>query len=311
VRLTRFVRASFVPLLGVFVVLGFVVPRRALLPTEFMLPALAAMVFVSSFRIAATGLRGIAFARIGVFCAARYVVLPPVLWWISSRIDPVFGLAVLLLTLAPAGTASPGVAAMYGGNVALSITLLVVSSLAAPFLIPAMLQVTIARSIEIDLWGVFRSLLYTILIPIILHVPVRRARRVARWIRENDSLFVVPLIGVLIVTVIGHQRDIVLRDPVGSMLFVVASFVLFALYFVVGWSINRGVAIGDRASYALASGVNNTAMGLVLAYLYFPAEVAVFFVAAELAWVLGMVVFKLFLDRTVGARDAIAAHEAR
>lgn len=296
---TRLLRAGFTPLLLLFVILGFVVPGRLLPPSTIMLPALALMVFVSAFRIAAERFREISKTRTAVYFFSRYILLPLVLWIVLSRFDPLLAIAVLLLTLAPAGAASPGVTALYGGNVALTIVLLVITSISAPFLIPLGIRITVAKTIDVDVMQVFRSLFLTIMIPLAVHLPVRRAKPVAAWIRENDSLFVVPTIGLLVVMVITGQKAVILQDPALVALYLLVSALLFAVYFFTGWGISIGMALDSRTSYALASGVNNTAMGIVIAYLYFPPEVSIFFVAAELAWVFGMIFFKFFLDRRV------------
>lgn len=271
-----------------------------------MLPALGLMVFVSAFRIVSERFREIAVGRTALYFCIRYMVLPTILWVVAARIDPLLGISILLLTLAPAGAASPGVTALYGGNVALTIVLLVVTSLSAPFLIPIAIRITVARSIDVDVMQVFRSLLLTILVPLLAHLPVRRLPKVSEWIRENDSLFVVPTIGVLVVMVIARQRAVILDAPSLIATYLIASAILFALYFVVGWGISSGLGQSDRTSYALASGVNNTAMGIVVAYLYFPPEVSIFFVAAEIAWIFGMIFFRFFLDRRLTSRTASA-----
>lgn len=297
--ITRFLRERFTPLLLLFLVLGFVVPERVLPPSSLMLPALALMIFVSAFRIAAERIREVSASRVLLYFVVRYAVLPGLLWIATSRVDPLLGVAVLLLSLAPTGAASPGVTSLYGGNVGLTIIILVITSMSAPFLIPLGIQLTVAREIDVDAMQVFTSLLLTIMVPLALHLPVRRAHSVAEWIRDNDSLFVVPTIGVLVMMVIARQRGAILADPAFVAVYFAVATVLFAMYFLLGWVLSIGSPIGDRTSYALASGVNNTAMGIVVAYLYFPPEVSVFFVAAELAWVLGMIVFKFFLDRRI------------
>lgn len=294
-------RERFVPLLLLFVLLGFLVPPRYVLPPTLMLPALALMVFISAFRIQPTRFQSFSVSRLVLYYLIRYFGLPALLWSVLEPIDPILAIAALLFTLAPAGAASPGVASLYGGNVALSIVLLVITSLSAPFLIPLGIKLTVARSVGVDVMQVFRSLLITIAAPLALHLPLRRVPPVATWLRENDSLFVVPTIGILVVTVIARQKSVILATPEIGALYLATAVVLFALFFVVGWTLSRGIEIGDRASYALASGVNNTAMGIVVAYLYFPPEVSIFFVAAEPAWVFGMILFKLFLDRRLPA----------
>lgn len=294
VKPARFLQERFVAVLLLSVLLGFLVPGLEYIPSSVLVFALALLIFVSSFRISRAEVKEIAPLQAGIFYVLRFPVLGILLWLITSEVYPGMATAVLLLTLAPAGVASPGVSNIYRGNISLSILMVVVSAFLAPFLIPLVLQLFVARHIDLEIWPLFRTLLISVFFPLVAHVPFRRTRA-ARMLRAHDSFIVVPTIGILVMLVISHQKAFILENRLEAMLFVAVTMVLYALYYAFGWFLFPRTAERNRISFTLGSGVNNTAIVIVLAYLYFAPEVSTFLVSAELAWVAGMVLFKRFI----------------
>lgn len=290
----QFLRVRFVSVLLAFVALGFLVPGVELVPAPVMMLFLATMIFVSSFQISLEEVRRISPWNSVIFYVLRYPVLAGLLWALTNQLYPSLAMAVMLLTLAPAGVASPGVSSMYCGNVSLSVMIVVISAFLAPFLIPVVLQVFVARQVDLDVWSVFRTLMVSVFFPMVIHVPLRR-HRIAGWLRTNDSLFVVPSVGILVMIVVSKQKTFILEHAGESAGFIAISVGLFLLYYLFGWFLFVRASERDRVSYALGSGVNNTGIVIVLAYLYFPPLVSTFIITAEFAWVAGMVVFRRYL----------------
>lgn len=257
---------------------------------------LGLLMFVSAFRITVGEIRSITPWQPVLFYLLRYPVLTAVLWVITGLVYPPLATGILLLTLAPAGVASPGVAGIYRGNVSLTIVIVVVSSVLAPFLIPLVLQLFVARQVEVNIFAIFRTLVLSVFVPITLHLPFRRTRATT-FLRANDSLIVVPTIATLVMVVIAGQKEFILAHAAEALVFFVVAIVLFLGYYLFGWWLFPRAPWRDRVSFALASGVNNTAIVIVLAYLYFSAEVSIFLVTSELAWVSSMVLFKYLLKR--------------
>ena len=292
--LTNLFRNHFAPILVAFVVLGFAVPGVELLPAETMIFFLAMLIFVSSFQITHAEVRQIKLAPPLLFYVVRYPLLAVLLWALTGSVYPSLATAVLLLTLAPAGVASPGVTSIYDGNVSMSILFVVLSSFLAPFLITAVLQVLVARQIHLDILSIFKTLLVSVLIPLLLHMPLRRTR-LAGVLRAHDSLFVVPAIGILVMLVVSKQKAFIMAHAVEAVVYVIVAILLFLLYYALGWVLFFRAPGKNRIAFALSSGVNNTAIVIVVAFLYFSAEVSTFLVTTELAWVASMLMFRRFL----------------
>lgn len=298
-RIAGMLREHFVIALFTAVALGFIVPGLERVPPWFLIFCLAVLIFVSAFQISLVEIRRIEPRHPLVFYVLRYPVLAVGLWAVANGVYPPIATGVLLLSLAPAGVASPGVVSIFRGNISLSILIVVISAFLAPFLIPLVLQLVVARTVELQIGAIFQTLLVSVFAPLVLHMPLRRSP-LARLLRENDSLLVVPAIGILVMMVIAMQKSFILDNPFTAATFVAVSIVLYLLYYLFGWLVFRGAPLENRVGYALGSGVNNIAIVIVLATLYFSPEVTTFLVSAELAWVTSMVIFKRFLkNRTV------------
>jgi predicted Na+-dependent transporter len=295
-RLAGAFQKHFVVALLTGVVLGFIVPGLESVPPPVMVVFLGVLIFASAFRITIGEIRQIDPGRTVLFYLLRFPVLSAILWVATGLVSPPLATGVLLLTLAPSGVAAPGVAGIYRGNVSLTIVIVVVSSFLAPFLIPLVLELFVARQVEIRTFAIFRTLLVSVIVPIVIHIPFRRFP-VADSIRSNDSLIVVPAIATLVMLVIAGQKEFILAHAGEALGFFVAAIVLFFGYYAFGWWIYPRSRYRDRIAYALSSGVNNTAIVIVLSYLYFSPEVVTFLVTSELAWVGSMVAFKHVVHR--------------
>ena len=295
--IARFLQNNFIYALLISLLLGFLIPGLEKIPSQTLLFFLGGMIFVSSFQITISEIRKINPVQVGGFYLGRYILLPFLLWFIAMQINVSLAIGVLLLSLVPAGVASPGVSNIYKGNISLSILIVIASSLLAPFVIPVLLELAISQQVELDTAGIFKTLLFTVFLPLLLHYPFRKFAKFKLWIRQNDSLFIVPFIGILIILVISKQKGYIVENLMTVGGYVLATFIVFGVYYLFGWFASLKGIIMNKISYALASGVNNTALGIVLGFLYFPPEVSIFLVTSELAWVFGMIIFKGYLNR--------------
>jgi len=294
--INRVLHQFFNPILFAALIAGFFIPGGERVPPQVLLVVLGSMIFASSFRIDLTEIRRFNVPQIGIFWVARFLLLPGLLFFITAWLYRPLAPAILLFALMPAGVVSPGVSSMYKGNTSLSIFIVIVSSILAPFVVPPVLSLLLSQQVVVETRGIFQTLVVTVFIPLALHLPFRRSKRFSRWMNDHDALFVVPAICILVILVISKQADYILGHALQSVVYLLVAMVVFLVFFFFGWLAPAGSAMPNRISFAFGSGVNNTALGIVIGFLYFGPEVSVFLVATEPAWVTGIVVFKSFLE---------------
>lgn len=296
ITLNRLLHTYFNPILFTALIAGFFIPGGERVPPQVLLVVLGTMIFASSFRIDVSEIKRFNLVQIGGFYIGRYLLLPAIIFYAASWIHPPLAVAVLLFSLMPAGVVSPGISSMYDGNTSLSIFIVIVSSVLAPFVIPPLLLLFVSQQIDVETGGIFRTLLVTVFIPLLVHLPFRRSRTFTRWMQEHDAIFVVPAISILVILVISKQTDYILAHAVQSVFYLLTAVLVFIVFFLLGWTATFKSSETNRISFAFGSGVNNTALGIVIGFLYFGPEVSIFLVATEPAWVAGIIGFKSFLE---------------
>lgn len=106
---------------------------------------------------------------------AQYTVMPLVAWLLAVvfRLPPDLALGVILVGCCPGGTASNVITYIAGGDVALSVGMTIVSTLAAPLMTPMLVYVLAGAWVQVSFWAMVLSVVKVILIPVLLGILLR------------------------------------------------------------------------------------------------------------------------------------------
>lgn len=279
-----------------FAFVMFVPQVKGFLPTEAVTYLLATVVLFACSRIHRDELKQIRFVRAVHFYWTRFLVLPIIVYGIFYLVYPPFKEAALLLALIPSGTSSPGFVFMLKGNVSLALGGVVVASMLTPFVLPGYFSLIGIHGIEVDTMGMLVSLCFMVLMPIVIYFGILvRMEPVKLVMRENATAYTVIVLNIILILIISEQRDMILADPLRMAVCVLACLFVFATIFLYGWFYGYHSRPRNRISYSILSGVNNTALGMAVAVLFFPDVVVQFMVASEVAWLISLPCFQWFL----------------
>ncbi len=197
----------------------------------------------------------------------------------------------------PAGTASPAVALILEGNIGLTLSMLVFSSLLVPVTVPATFYFLQRASVNNNTGAIFVSLILVVLLPVLIHFPFRSKNSFRAWAQNNARFISALLVTAIITLVVGIGREAILSDP----LFIVESLgivsILYLIYYLYGWLSGFRTLQRDRIGLTVVSGVNNNALGTGIALLHFQPQVALFLIISEVPWTLGIAVFTRVLKK--------------
>lgn len=108
-------------------------------------------------------------------CVAQYTVMPLVAWILAVVFhlpeDLVIG--VILVGCCPGGTASNVITYIAGGDVALSVGMTIVSTLAAPLMTPLLVYILAGAWVQVSFWAMVLSVVKVILVPVLLGILIR------------------------------------------------------------------------------------------------------------------------------------------
>ena len=106
---------------------------------------------------------------------AQYTIMPVIAWILCQlmQLPTDLALGVILVGCCPGGTASNVITYIAGGDVALSVGMTIVSTLAAPLMTPFLVYVLAGTWVEVSFWAMVLSVVKVILVPVLLGILLR------------------------------------------------------------------------------------------------------------------------------------------
>ena len=199
--------------------------------------------------------------------ALQFTVMPAAGVTIAVLSGLEMGLAVglILVSCCPGGTASNVVAYLARANLALSVTMTMVSTLVAIVLTPLLTGWLGGVFIESDRWALFQQMVAIVLVPVLAGVAMGRLLpETTRKIATFSPLVSVIVVVLIVGAIVGASRDLI-EAHFGVLL--LAVFALHAIGFSLGFVIPRlmGFATPERRTISIEVGMQNSGLGASLA----------------------------------------------
>ena len=197
----------------------------------------------------------------------QFIVMPLAGFAIGWAMALEQGLAVGLILVAccPGGTASNIVAYLARGNVALSVAMTMVSTLAAVVLTPLLTGELAGAYVEIDRWNLLRNMVAIVLVPVVLGTLLNQLfPRAAAKVSTFLPLFAIILVILIVGGIVGGAKAQI-AEHAGVLL--LATFLLHAIGFGLGFGLARwlGLGVQEQRTISIEVGMQNSGLGSGLA----------------------------------------------
>jgi bile acid:Na+ symporter, BASS family len=214
--------------------------------------------------------RGMVIGAIGQLIVMPLVGLAIV--WLLGLQGPI-AIGLVIIATVPGGTTSNVISYLGRANVALSIVLTVVASLATVLTIPLVVEFAIDRFASIDeavslpVLETVGQLVLIVLVPVVIGMVIRARRQdLAARIERGVSAFGAVILVVLIVGIaigLGEDVPVFLRQAGPAVILLnVAGLLVGGL---IGWL--GGLHQRDRVTIAVELGIKNATLGILVATL--------------------------------------------
>ncbi|NDV25764.1 bile acid:sodium symporter family protein [Desulfovibrio sp. JC010] len=211
------------------------------------------------------------FRAVGLGVLLQYTVMPV----LAVGLSALFGLpqealiGMVVVGACPGGTASNVIAHLARANVALSVTMTLVSTCLAPVLTPLIIYLVLNQQIEIPFLPMVKSVFWIVIFPLVDGLVLRRLlkQRLDPLLHIFPSISIV-VIAMLIACIIGLNRDMLASFP----LLIFAAVALHNLGGLgAGYGAGRlsGFSHRDSLTLAIEVGMQNSGLGVALATKYF------------------------------------------
>jgi bile acid:Na+ symporter, BASS family len=213
-------------------------------------------------------------AQILVFTVMKLAILPVIIYFVFYLIAPDYALSALLLTGVSAGIFAPMISNMVGGNSALVLLLVVITSALAPFTLPALIKMIVAKEVAISFLPMLRMLATVIFIPIITVEIIRYLLpRLVAPIQRMQFPVTLLLFALVNLGVFYRYAPFFKRNPSVIIMATVVAFVLAAIYCAAGILLFWKGSMENQLAGAIILGNVNSVLVIVFASEFFgPVE---------------------------------------
>ncbi len=196
-----------------------------------------------------------------ILCLFKLCVIPVGLFFLTRAIWPEFAIPILLLSGISTGVVAPFISGLVEASTLLVLMMVVVSSLIAPFSLPALVSLLVGRTIEIPFSMMMKILALVIFVPA-LAAFLLRSLYPSLLERLERAQFPVSLSMIACVNlgVFAKYSSFLLKRPVVVAETILVAFVLSAIYHGVGFLVTWGMKREDRLAGAISFAVINNVL---------------------------------------------------
>ncbi|MEK3876628.1 bile acid:sodium symporter family protein [Paenibacillus sp. FSL M7-0420] len=272
------------PLLTPAAIVVGVVNEASLLPLTWLVPWIfAGMTLIGSLKSNFRDLLAVLVKpqKLILLLVILHVVMP-LIGWLAAMLffpgDPYTVTGYVLLFAIPTGVVSVVWVSMHGGNIALTLALILIDTLLSPLIVPATLYVLMGASVQMDAGEMMRGLLWMVVLPSVAGMLLNQFSKGKISTVCGPPLAPFVKVGLFtVVSINGASIARYLKHPDGKLVLIIAvTFVTVALGYVIGAFVSRRLHYDHESSVAVQfnSGMRNLSAGAVLAVRYFPPAVA-------------------------------------
>lgn len=201
----------------------------------------------------------------------QFGIMPLAAFLIASLLalpqDLVIGM--VLLGAAPGGTASNVICYLAKADVALSISMTLVSTLLSLILMPALTWLYLHQQVEVDALKMLSNILLIVVVPIVLGIFLNRIAN--KQLQLVQQIF--PVVSMLAIALIVAIIIALNRDSLASVGWIVITAIVLhnAIGLTIAYSIARlmGYETAVRRTLAIEVGMQNSGLAATLAGLHF------------------------------------------
>jgi len=205
-----------------------------------------------------------------VLCFFKLFLIPIVLFFLTQTLWPEYAVPVLLLSGISTGVVAPFISTLLEGPTLLVLMMVVVSSLLAPFSLPALVSFFVGQTVEISFFSMVKVLAMVVFLPgvaaiLLRHVYPSSLEKLGRvQFPISLSMFACINLGVF-----AKYSSFFLKRPtiVGETILV--AFVLSIIYHTVGFLVTWGMRKEDRLAGAISFAYMNNALIVVFSSQFF------------------------------------------
>jgi BASS family bile acid:Na+ symporter len=207
---------------------------------------------------------------IPVLCFFKLILLPAGLFYLFHLLWPKYAIPALLLSGVSTGVVAPFISGLLNASTLLVLVMVVLTSLAVPFTLPALVKILVGQTIELSFLAMVEMLVMVVLIPAAGAVIVRRFSPL--FLKRLEKVqFPVSLVLLALVSfgIFPKYSHFFRERPFDLLETALVSYILSVIYHLVGYFGTRSMKAEDRFAGAVSFANMNNVLIIVFSAQFF------------------------------------------
>ena len=234
----------------------------------------------------------------------KVIVIPVTMYFVTNLIYPKYALSVLLLSGISTGLGAPFVTNYVGGRLSIIVGMVIITSLAVPFVLPTLVYVLYNTEFSIPVFDMILLLVISLVVPLVGSGIIKKyLPGLATSITKSSlplSIFLMDLINFAIFSKFSSYFYLELPFVIITT---ILAFVLFATFAITGYLIfyfmNKDSSKKDKISGLIALSYVNNILVTVFAQQFFGSQVAALAAFYNMPYYIGIIFLKILCSKMI------------
>ena len=182
-------------------------------------------------------------------------------------------IGLVIVGACPGGTSSGVMALLARANISLTVSLTFLTTLLAPIVMPLIVYLFFSKSIRLDWFGMFKTMVIIVIAPIVLGILISKLSKLGKRILNKISNIAILLIILIVIIVTALNKDTIMLIPMN----IITSVIVLSIFAnIFGYLMGKvlGLDIDSRLALLFEFSLLDVGLGTVIALIFFGNQAA-------------------------------------
>ncbi|HEY7695785.1 MAG TPA: arsenic resistance protein [Nitrososphaeraceae archaeon] len=287
-------------------VFGILIPSVGELFSDYILVILGLLLFLNLIQLEFHDLVS-TFRKpklLLILSIMKVIIIPVTMYVVISQISPKHALPVLLLSGISTGLGAPFVTNYVGGKLSIIVGMVIVTSLAVPFILPMLVYVLYNTEFSIPIFDMIFLLVVSLVFPLISSGLIKKyLPKLATTIKKSSLPLSIILMDMINFAIFSNFSIYFYLESSFVILTTLISILLFVIFAITGYFmmyfINKDSSIRYRISGLIVMSYVNNILVTVFAQQFFGSQVAALAAFYNIPYYMGIILLKVLFSTKV------------
>lgn len=239
-----------------------------------------------------------------ILSVMKVIIIPVSMYFVTNQIFPEYALPVLLLSGISTGLGAPFVTNYIGGRLSIIVGMVIITSLAVPFILPTLVYVLYNTEFSIPVFDMILLLTISLVVPLVGSGIIKKyLPKLAATINKSSLPLSIVLMDLINFGIFSKFSSYFFLEFHFVIITTILAFVLFVAFAVIGYVIlyfmNKDSSTKDKISGLIALSYVNNILVTVFAQQFFGSQVAALAAFYNMPYYVGIIFLKILYSKRI------------